>query len=134
MTHDEGKFFLFDVRTAIKKAAYYQHTRTLDLFCHERYNEYNVLFGYGDGSIKHIDMRKPDQMSVTDSNVERGGRTRVALTFSFICVCRSAFIPSRIRTSMRSVRSSTTLNPRRSWCQGTRSKFTEHCVTCDVCL
>ena len=62
---DEGKFYLFDTRTKITEAAFYIDTRKEDLFTHERYADFHVLLGYGDGEIKHIDMRIPNKVSVT---------------------------------------------------------------------
>jgi hypothetical protein len=63
---DDGKFYLFDARDKITSAAFYIDTRTEDLFTHERYNDFMVLLGYGDGEIKHIDMRQARTVSVTD--------------------------------------------------------------------
>jgi hypothetical protein len=45
---DEGKFFLFDARTAITESVFYMDQRKEDLFTHERYNDFNVLLGFGD--------------------------------------------------------------------------------------
>ncbi len=56
--------YLFDARTNMTESAFFQDTRKEDLYTHERYNEYGVLLGFGDGEIRHIDMRNPDQTSV----------------------------------------------------------------------
>jgi hypothetical protein len=82
-TNDEGKFFMFDTRTAIKDAAFYQHTKEVDLFCHERYSDFGVLLGYGDGTIKHIDMRVKDKMQVKEQNT---CGVRVSIAYSQCCV------------------------------------------------
>lgn len=59
---DEGQFYLFDSRTKITEAAFYMDTRKVDLFTHDRYNDVHVMLGYGDGEIKHVDMRIPDRV------------------------------------------------------------------------
>ena len=56
-TLDEGRYYMFDTRTRITDAAYTFDARLDDLFTHERYNDYNVLLGFGNGTMKHIDMR-----------------------------------------------------------------------------
>lgn len=61
---DDGKFFIFDTRSKIKDAAFFVDTRKEDLYTHERYNEFGVLLGYGDGEFKHIDMRIANKVSV----------------------------------------------------------------------
>jgi len=60
---DEGKFYLFDTRSKITEAAFYIDTRKEDLFTHERYSDFGVLLGYGDGEMKHLDMRQPNKVS-----------------------------------------------------------------------
>ena len=66
-TVDEGKFFLYDQRTQIRKASFSIDLQHQDLYTHERYNDFNVLLGFGDGSFKHIDMRQSNKMSAHNS-------------------------------------------------------------------
>jgi hypothetical protein len=54
---DEGKFYLFDPRTKITEASFYMNVKKEDLFTHEPINEFQLLLGFGDGMIKHIDLR-----------------------------------------------------------------------------
>jgi hypothetical protein len=61
---DDGKFYLFDARVRIKEAAFFFDSRKEDMYTHERYNEFGVLLGYGDGELKHIDMRMANKVSV----------------------------------------------------------------------
>jgi hypothetical protein len=63
-TLDEGKYYLFDSRQKITQSAFFIDLKEDDLFCHERYNDFNCLLGFGNGKIKHIDMRQPKKMSV----------------------------------------------------------------------
>jgi hypothetical protein len=61
---DDGKFYLFDARVKIKEASFFFDSRKEDMYTHERYNEFGVLLGYGDGEFKHIDMRNASKVSV----------------------------------------------------------------------
>lgn len=61
---DEGKFYMFDTRDRITQAAFFLNVKKDDLFTHERYNDFNVMLGFGDGTIKHIDMRQANKVSV----------------------------------------------------------------------
>lgn len=72
---DEGKFFMFDTRQPINQSAFFSDLRKEDLFTHERYNDYNLLLGFGDGQFKHVDMRQPKAPlhSVQDPYVEAIG-------------------------------------------------------------
>ena len=56
-TLDEGKIFLFDVRSTIKEPAYYHDAKKDDLYTHECYNDYQILLGFGDGKIHQVDSR-----------------------------------------------------------------------------
>lgn len=62
---DDGKFYMFDTRSNITEAAFFINTRKVDLFTHERYSEFGVVLGYGDGEMKHLDMRQMNKVSVT---------------------------------------------------------------------
>lgn len=64
---DDGKFYLFDARLKIKEASFFFDSRKEDMYTHERYNEFGVLLGYGDGEFKHIDMRKANKVSVAQT-------------------------------------------------------------------
>jgi len=72
---DDGKFYLFDARVKIKEASFFFDSRKEDMYTHERYNEFGVLLGYGDGEMKHIDMRKANKVlhTVQDPYVEAIG-------------------------------------------------------------
>jgi hypothetical protein len=59
---DEGKYYLFDARTKITEAVYYMDCKKEDLYTHERYNDFNVLLGFGDGEVRHIDMRSTKEV------------------------------------------------------------------------
>lgn len=61
-TLDEGKYYLFDQRTKITQSTFYMDLKKSDLFCHERFNDFQVLLGFGDGKFKHIDMRQPKKV------------------------------------------------------------------------
>lgn len=60
-TLDEGKYYQFDVRQKITDAAFFLDLRKDDLFCHERFDDFNLLLGFGDGEFCHVDMRKANQ-------------------------------------------------------------------------
>lgn len=79
-TLDTGQYQLFDVRTRLHKPVYHADfgkpvrslARVLDpttrlhvqeLYTHERYSDYHLLLGFGDGEIKHLDMRSAQNMS-----------------------------------------------------------------------
>lgn len=66
---DEGKFYLFDARQRIREAAFYIDTKKEDMFTHERYNDFNLLVGYGDGEFKHIDIRQANKMYTTQNTL-----------------------------------------------------------------
>jgi len=72
---DEGKFYLFDARQRISAAAFYMDSKKEDMFTHERYNDFNLLLGYGDGEFKHVDMRQANKVlaTVQDPYVEAVG-------------------------------------------------------------
>jgi len=49
---------MFDVRLSLtQKPPFMLDTKTEELFTHERYADFNMMLGFGDGDIKHIDMR-----------------------------------------------------------------------------
>lgn len=64
-TTDNGTMRMYEMSMQLthKRRMYVHTTRLLnvclpqELFTHERYADYHVLLGYGDGDIKHIDMR-----------------------------------------------------------------------------
>lgn len=88
-TLDEGRYYMFDSRTKITEAAFYIDARQDDLFCHERYNDFNVLLGFGDGLFKHIDMRKASHVSV--NNKHRHTARSVASLCFLSCIFSSSF-------------------------------------------
>ena len=64
---DEGKVYVFDARVQMTRPAVFIETRKEDLFTHQRYNEFMFLLGYGDGELRHIDLRQPKSVSVRRS-------------------------------------------------------------------
>lgn len=112
-TLDDGKYYLFDVRQPASSPAISVDLQQEDLFCHERYNDLNVLLGFGNGQFKHLDMRQPQAMSVSTP------ATQVMISLSLLLsVCYSHLLSltpfhhtvstrSKIRMSMQSVVSST---------------------------
>lgn len=75
-TLDDGKFYLFDARQPSAEApAVIADVQHRDLFCHERYDDFNVLLGFGDGQIKQLDVRQPQSVlhTVQDPYVDAIG-------------------------------------------------------------
>jgi len=71
VTLDSGHYMLFDLRTRIGKPTYQANFGKKELYTHERYSDFHVLVGFGDGEIKHIDMRSAKTiLSVGDPYVE----------------------------------------------------------------
>jgi WD40 repeat protein len=56
-TLDEGHFMLFDIRQKIEKPTFQADLAKQELYAHERYSDYHVLLGFGDGEMQHLDMR-----------------------------------------------------------------------------
>jgi len=83
-TLDDGKYYIFDVRQPASLPALSVDLQQEDLFCHERYNDLNVLLGFGNGQFKHLDMRQPQAMSVSTP------ATQVVISLSLLLsVCYS---------------------------------------------
>jgi len=62
VTTEEGGMYLYDSKTDFAKPNISISTAKSELFTHEIYNGYNMMLGYGDGSIAHYDIRKTDHM------------------------------------------------------------------------
>ena len=63
ITLDNGTFLIFDNRVRpIGPPAFRATMGKKELFAHERYTDHNVLLGYGDGEIQHIDVRVTDRI------------------------------------------------------------------------
>lgn len=56
-TLDDGHFMLFDIRQKIEKPTFQADLAKQELYTHERYTDYHVLLGFGDGEMQHLDMR-----------------------------------------------------------------------------
>lgn len=63
-----------------------------DLFCHERYDDFNVLLGFGDGQIKQLDVRQPQSVSVTFARPPRAIDDARELSHSKLTVFLSACV------------------------------------------
>jgi hypothetical protein len=59
-TQDDGKMMLFDIREHKAKHAIIVNTSKADLYAHEHYMDFNMLLGFADGELRHIDLRKPN--------------------------------------------------------------------------
>ena len=73
---DEGTLLLFDVRQRSQIPCVVFATGKADLFAHEQYDSCHFLLGYGDGCLKHIDLRQPSKIlhSIVDPYVECVGQ------------------------------------------------------------
>lgn len=108
-TLDDGQMYLFDVRqpgSGAPAVATDVHHR--DLFCHEFYDDVNVLLGFGDGLIKHIDIRQSQSVCVTlaaHSACEMRCVRVPVQEANRVCVCRcvgvSVSLDSLVRASGR---------------------------------
>jgi hypothetical protein len=56
-TLDKGVYMIWDIRQPMKQPAFLANMGKEDLYTHERYTDHNVILGFGDGEIQHIDMR-----------------------------------------------------------------------------
>jgi WD40 repeat protein len=57
-TTDNGVVRMFDVRMSLaQKPPFMLDTKKEELFAHERYADFNMLLGFGNGDIMHVDMR-----------------------------------------------------------------------------
>jgi len=76
LTLDDGVFLIYDVRVRpVGPPAFKASMGKRDLFAHERYTDHNVLLGFGDGEVQHIDVRVTDRIlhKFQDPNVEAIG-------------------------------------------------------------
>jgi WD40 repeat protein len=63
LTTDDGTFLIFDTRVRpVTIPAFRATLGKKELFAHTRYTDHNVLLGYGDGEIQHIDVRVTDRI------------------------------------------------------------------------
>jgi len=63
ITLDDGTFLIFDNRVRpVGPPAFRATMGKKELFGHERYTDHNVLLGFGDGEIQHIDVRVTDRI------------------------------------------------------------------------
>jgi len=95
-TSDSGMYSVFDTRQDAIKPALRVNTEKEDLWTHERYSDHNVLLGFGDGEIHHMDMRAGDKIlhRVVDPYVQGVGnlhfhassRSVVSSGFTDFCV------------------------------------------------
>ncbi len=87
---DDGKFYMFDTRQKITESAFHTDTRKEDLYTHERYNSFGVMLGYGDGEIRHVDIRNPMQTSVHIARRCEHALSSCARAHLAVCGLRSA--------------------------------------------
>ena len=79
LTLDDGTFLIYDTRTRpIGPPAFKATMGKKELFSHDRYTDHNVVLGFGDGEIQHIDVRVTDRVlhKVQDPFVEAIGAMR----------------------------------------------------------
>jgi len=63
LTLDDGTFLIYDTRVRpIGPPAFKATMGKKELFTHERYTDHNVLLGFGDGEVQHIDVRVTDRI------------------------------------------------------------------------
>lgn len=63
VTLDNGTFLIYDARTSPVGAPAFSATMgKKELFAHCRYTDHNVLLGFGDGVVQHIDVRVTDRI------------------------------------------------------------------------
>jgi len=76
LTSDAGRYSLFDVRARMTAPAQSIDTRKVDLFTHEYIGEHTLVLGFGDGELRHLDLRRPNVSLVTaqDPFVDAIGR------------------------------------------------------------